>query len=383
MPTTTATPTSASAPLTSRVFNDDLLINQGDLQYAQTQFPEIFPALDHKELRDTFAKYELAANEARSSVRRLGMLAVVSGTVALLSAATEPLWHGVAYEKVLSIGFELCFMAAAVIAGGSLLLGPWRERWLEARFMTERLRQWQFQLLVRKGGEIEALLASPNPAGQQAFEASRKRWFAEFLQEHEGKLEAQFTLLAKDPDDFSSDWLLNPPTPYSATSASLPHVFEAYHRLRFKHQLNYAAHKLSDSKDKPLWEFLKWPVVRQEAAIRGVVSTCFFLALGCSAAVILNGYFDFKPHYAPLLGSATLVIAVVGVAFRTIQEGLGISKDIERYRDYRGKVRRLMFYFENTTDQQKRLDLMEEMELVVVDELRGFLRTHSEAAFLL
>jgi hypothetical protein len=365
-----------------RVFNDDLLTNPGDLKYAESQFPETFQLLDHPELRHTFATYEQTANRARAWVRWLGLLAVASGTIALLSAATEPLWHYLEYEKVLTIIFELCGLLAAIVAGGSLWLGPWRKRWLESRFMTERLRQWHFQLLIRKGSEIEALLGQPTPKSLETFKAQRKKWFDDFLHDFVGKLDSRMDSLANDPD-FSSDWLHQPPTHFSNNCHTLAHVFEVYRRLRFDHQYDYATHKLSESTDRPLWQFLKWPLLRQESAIRGWVSFCFIAALLCSVGVIVNRYFEINPSIAPYLGGTTLAIAIVGVALRTIQEGLGITKDIERYRDYRGKVRRSLLYFDETTDQHKKLRLMEEMELAAVDELRGFLRTHRNAAFVL
>ncbi len=365
-----------------RVFNDDLLTNPGDLEYAKSQFPEAFHLLDHPELRNTFATYEKEANKARAWVRWLGFLAVAFGTIALLSGATEPLWHHLKCEEALTIIFEFCGLGAALVAGGSLWLGPWRKRWLESRFMTERLRQWQFQLLVRKGSEIEALLGQPTAAALEKFKAERKKWFDEFLQDFVGKLDSRMDSLMSDPN-FSSDWLLQPATSFSKNSPALNHVFEVYRRLRFNHQYDYATHKLSESTARPPWQFLKWPLLRQESAIRGGGSFCFIAALLCSVGVIVNRYFEFKPSLTPYLGLATLAIAIVGVALRTIQDGLGITKDIERYRDYRGKVSRSLLCFEQTNDQHKKLQLMEEMELAVVDELRGFLRTHRNAAFTL
>ena len=366
-----------------RIFNDDLLTNSGDLKNAKDQFPEVFPLLDHPELRSVFAEYEKLANKARAWVRWLGLLAVAFGTIALLSAATEPLWHQLKCEKLLTIIFEFCGLGATAVTGGSLLLGPWRNRWMESRFMTERLRQWHFQLLIRKGGEIEALLRQPDAKALEAFEAQRKIWFDDFLHDFVGKIDSRMDSLAKDPD-FSNDWLLQPATCFSNHSPALTHVFEVYRRLRFMHQYDYATHKLSESTDRSFLKFLKWPMLRQESAIQGVVSFCFISTLLLSVVVILNGYFEFiPPSVAPFVGCAVLVLAIVGIAFRTIQDGLGISKDIERYRDYRGKVRRLLFLFEASNDQQKKLRLMEEMEIAVVDELKGFLRTHRDAAFSL
>src|SRR5260221_2878764 len=187
-----------------RIFNDDLLINEGDLQYAKEQFAEVFYILDHPELRAKFREYEAVANKAHRWVQRLGLVAVVCGTVALLSAATEPVWHAVVYKKRWITICEFVGMFAALIAGMSLLLGPWRKRWLEARFMTERLRHWHFQLLIRKGAETEASFSGRNPNRRKVFEEQRRQWFSEFLQEHKGKLDSHVTLLANDPDDCSS-----------------------------------------------------------------------------------------------------------------------------------------------------------------------------------
>jgi hypothetical protein len=375
-------PRSITAPADGRIFNDDLLTNSGDLQYAKQQFPSVFPLLDHSELRNTFARYESVANSARAQVRRLGLFAVVSGAVALLSTATEPLWHQVKYEAVLTIVFELCGLIGAVIAGGSLWLGPWRKRWLESRFMTERLRQWHFQVLLRKGAEIETLLSNPNVKALESFKTERQKWFDDFLHEHEGKLGSRMDSLASDPD-FSGEWLFPIATCFGSNSQALPHLFEAYSRLRFNHQYDYATHLLSEATDRPFWEFLRWPPLRQQAAIQGAVSFCFIAALLCSSVIILNRVFEIRPSLGSYLGIVALVVAVIGVALRTIQAGLGISKDIERYRDYRGKVHRLFSCFKETADQHKRLRMMEELELAAVDELKGFLRTHRDAAFVL
>ena len=365
-----------------RVFNDDLLINPGDLQHARDQFPETFAVLDHPQLRSVFSQYERVANSARLWVRWLGLFAVIAAAIALLSTATEPLWHHVKYQNVITAVFELCGLGGAIIAGGTLWLGPWRQEWLESRFMTERLRQWNFQLLVRRGQEIEALLAQPTGEALQNFQAQRKKWFDDFLHEHEGKLDSRMDSLANDPE-FSGEWLFPNAIKFSENSNALRHLLEAYRRLRFDHQYDYATHMLSESTDCGFWQFLKWPLLQQERIVQGAVSFCFIATLLCSAGIIVNGYFHIRPTLDPYLAIFTLVIAIVGVALRTLQDGLGISKDIERYRDYRGKILRLRACFEETRDQDRKIRMMEELELAAVDELKGFLRTHQHAAFVL
>ena len=165
---------SPSKPLSGdRVFNDDLLTNAGDLKYAADQFPRVFPILDHPELRIAFVRYEQIANKAHLWVHWLGLLAVIFATIALLSAATEPLWAHTRWHDIITIAFEFCGLFAAIVAGGSLWLGPWRKRWLESRFMAERLRQWHFQLMLRKGAEIEALLTQSSPQAAETFKKQR------------------------------------------------------------------------------------------------------------------------------------------------------------------------------------------------------------------
>jgi len=370
----------SKGPSAERKFNDDLLTNIGDLHYAKSQFPRVFALLDHEELRSVFLQYEIKANKAHSYVHRLGLAAVAFAALALLSAATQPLWSTLRYANIGIIVFELFGLLAALVAGTSLWVGPWRRRWLESRFMAERVRQWHFQMLVRKGHEVEVALAD-SASAVDAFRKLRQTWFSDFLHEYGGKLDSRMDSLANDPD-FSADWL-HRPTDFRFSDDIFNDLTEAYRRLRFSHQYDYSTYKLSTSIDDPPWHFLKWPLLRQQSTIQTAVSLCFVTAFLSSIAVILTRYFGLSRDVDVFLSCVTLVIAVLGIAFRTVQEGLAISKDIERYRDYRGKVRRLLLCFEETEDRSKKLRLMEELELAAVDELRGFLRAHREAGFAL
>ena len=81
--------------------------------------------------------------------------------------------------------------------------------------------------------------------------------------------------------------------------------------------------------------------------------------------------------------TGAIVIALIGAALRAIQEGLALEKELERYNDYRGRTSQLYDRFKQRTDTKERLNLMEELELASVDEMRGFLRTHYNARFVL
>ena len=217
------TPPVASTSPHLHTFNDDLLMNDHDLAYARSQWPQIIHVLHNPALREKFAQYEKEANDAREWVRRLGFATVASVTVALLAVATRPLWPHASWTRWPALVIELAGMVAAVVSVGGLWFGRWKHRWLESRLMTE-------QLYVRTGA---------------------------------------------------------------------------------------------------------------------------------------------------------ITIALIGAALRTIDTGLGLDREIERYNDYRGRTSQLCDRFKHAMDAKERLHLMEEMELASVDEMKGFLRTHHNTRFIL
>ena len=373
-------------PVHERVFNNDLLMNDDsargktDLQKAKEQFPEIIHVLDCPALREKFTAYEKEANKARQRVRALGFAAVLSVMVALIAVATKPIWPHTSWTRWLALLIEVSGLVATIVAVSGLWIGDWKRRWLESRLMTERLRQWHFQLLLRRGHEVEASCKNPTAAAE--FEKARAQWLNDFLNAYEGKLDSKLELLANEPTHVET-WLHNPPSHYSCNSPVLRHVFAAYERLRFDHQRDYAIYKLKKSTDKPFWEFLKWPVALQLTALSGASSFCFICALVCSAILVYSHAFGVPDKLEIYVSTGAIVIALIGAALRAVQEGLALDKEIERYNDYRGRTSQLCDRFEHTTDAKERLHLMEELELASVDEMKGFLRTHHNTRFVL
>jgi hypothetical protein len=401
------------------VFNDDLLMTERDLAHATAQFSEIIHVLDYPRLREKFAAYEKEANKARDRVRRFGFIAVFSAMLALLAVATAPLWlespkteatHAVPskndppptkndqptiksdqsapapvqqrtpWTNWVALLIELVGMGAALIAAGGLFLGPWKRRWLESRLMTERLRQWHFQLMVRRGQQIDASVTSPS--AMATFKQERDKWFDDFLMAYEGKQDAQLESLTGEPSQISV-WLHEPASAYGSSSTVLETMFQAYRRLRFDHQYNYAIYKLRKAAHQPLWEFLKWPAFRQLALLSGLASFCFVGALVCAAVLVYAHAFGVPEDTELYVRIGAIALAIIAAALRTIQEGLGLDQEIERYSDYRGRTFQLRDRYIRTIDTRERLHLMAALELAAVDEMAGFLRTHSKATFVL
>jgi hypothetical protein len=244
------------APERDEIFNDDLLMTEEALAYATAQFPQIIHVLDHPQLRDMFAKYEKQANHARDVMRRLGFTTVVFALLALLSVATHPIWSNVSWTRWPALVIEVGGMLAALIAARAMLLGPYKNNWLQSRLMTERLRQWHFQLLVSRGPQIED--SCKGPTAVKDFQKERALWFNAFLIAHEHHLPSQLQTLVESPGYIGSR-LHDPVATYPLKSTVLASVFDAYSRLRFDPQVRYSRWKLRTSIKEPFWQFLKWP----------------------------------------------------------------------------------------------------------------------------
>jgi hypothetical protein len=117
--------------------------------------------------------------------------------------------------------------------------------------------------------------------------------------------------------------------------------------------------------------------------LSGLASACFISALICAAVLVYGHAFGLPENVELYVRTGAVAVALIGAALRTIEGGLAPDKEIERYSDYRARTSQLRDRFKQTKDAKERLHLMEEMELAAVDEIKGFLRTHHHASFLL
>ena len=357
-----------------------------DLEWAREQFPEIIHLLDYERLRDKFKAYNKEADRCRDWLRRLGFGAVISATISLLAVATEPVWPQAAWTPWVALFAELGGIAGLLIAAG--WIWPLKSRWLKARLMTEQIRQWHFQLMVRRATAVEASCQS---GGQGDFVRHRDVWFNDFLKSYEGRQASKLNDLTNE-NAGRETWLHELTSEYSRNSVAFPPLCKAFKRLRFDHQVSYANYKLRTTRTEPLFCFTKWPAVHQMKVLSISAGFCFVCAAMCSIILICsyatevlgNGQNPgFSPTTRHYVRTAAIAIALIGAALRTIQEGLAPDKEIERYEDYKSRTIQLRDRFVEATDFKKRLHLMEEIEHATVDEMKGFLRTHHKATFVL
>ncbi len=368
-------------------FNDDLLLTDEDRKRAADSFPALMYVLDFPSLRELFAAYDEPANLAKKRLRQAGLATIALAVIALLGASTEPLFKN-SDEQVAS---ELmAFFAAAgvlsiIISTLGIFVSNYKTKWLEARLMTERLRQFYFQTLIFHIASI--VRATADRESDEQFAKTRERWFSLFQMEYADHLSGKLEEVLKDEADEQFDLLknctLNSP---EGGGSRLDELFSAYRLLRIERQAQYASDKLrADRLGLPR---------RQVALLSGISLICIVVVFFAHLAISISfasPLFASEPLAAQLLAFArsphvhVLIIwtVVIILAARTFEEGLQPTREIERYTSYRTRLEHLRFRFDKASDPSEKVHIMTDVERLVYQEMRAFFKTSQEARFVL
>lgn len=380
--------------VTEHIFNDDLLANPGDMQWVEQRYSKLLPVLDFPELRQAFLTHDALAIQAHRRVMGWGLLAILCAVIALLAAASEPLWGGQGLlPRAVGTGAELLGLLGAFVGAGGMWLGPSKRDWLLNRLAAEQLRQWHFQFILQRGDLIVPALGG-DESQVHDFRAARACLFEDFRAGLRGKLDSLLTSLLSV--NYEKEKTLVP-------RGSLPHhgytdqdelfvpLAEIYWRLRLRHQLQYVQYKLQTSTEYGWRQFLRWPILIQKEVLGGLGTSCIVMAILVSIAIIIGHVLPMvvgeTPVSAalehPLLNSAAVGLAIVAVAVRTIEDGLGLKPDIERYRHFANELERLLTQWQEAPGLSSRLSVMERCEEACFEELREFLVVHHHTKFAL
>jgi len=367
-----------SGPTPLEKFNDDLLLTDADQILAQERFPEVFHALNFPDLRDIFVRYDAQANRAKHLSRRAGIVAIFLGVVALLGASGTAIYEaslGQWWSR--AIGGISAFLGIASLLVGSIgaLTGQAKQRWLSNRLMTERLRQFQFQMLVCRISEV--LESTGDQTARDRFISKRRAWLTEFMLAHQGHLTAR--LRSTLDDDAENDFLLHLPElrrPSTASERSLLQLFSAYRLLRLEHQLQFANYALRTDE-----AIFSTSCVRQLGILRDVSLGFIFIVFLAHLAVALALAASWRSFPALHLAIIWLVIGILAV--RTVEEGLQPGREVERYAQYRAAILSLLKRFDGAASPSERISVMLETERAAYQEMRGFLKTNYDARYVL
>jgi hypothetical protein len=371
-------------------FNDDLLLADGDRQQVACSFPTLIHVLDFPMLRDLFFRYDVQANRSKKRLRRTGLATIALGVVALFGASTEP-----AIEQFLPVVpsalADTLIILPAVAGLLSIILSTFgvfnsasKKRWLESRLMTERLRQFQFQTLVFHLPTILGCFA--NSEAEDKFYKARDRWFSSFKIEYVDRLPAKLEEVLDD--DTEEQFALHRNDAVENVEGNQPvldELFSAYRLLRIKHQIQYANYKLADDN----FSFPR----KQVSVLSGISLACILLVFVAHFAVSIGFLGNLLPVGSGTDGLALvhsvsihvliIWIVIIALAARTFEEGLQPTREVERYIAYKARLGRLLYHFDEASSLTERLRIMTEVERVVYQEMRGFLKTNHEARFVL
>jgi hypothetical protein len=98
--------------------------------------------------------------------------------------------------------------------------------------------------------------------------------------------------------------------------------------------------------------------------------------------------FTFLKDWLAVVRSApvhVLVIwtVIVALAARAFEEGLQPTRELERYQAYKARLERLLYHFNAASSVAQRVSVMMEVERLIYQDMRAFLKTNYAARFVL
>lgn len=329
-------------------------------------FPRTRDALSDTALLEAFGRAEQLANAGQWQFRLFGRLSLAFGTIALVLLTWKLFLTAVHVHVSNSMLWATEVLAVVSVV---LALGPRftksRAGWLNARFLTEQMRQWHFQSLL--DGHFVSL-ASTDP---EAFAREREDRWARFQQRahaHEGARET-FT----DAEVYES-WHTARPYP-KGDPTILAEVFRAYADLRFDWQKSYFKLKREVFARRDEWT---------EGLARWALFTAVVLAAGKISLLVAPALHAYVSEGTALAVSAFAVtLAIVSAALRVYRSAEGLSAQRELYESKWIRLITLEQSFRSARSSAEKLRVMRDVEVVEVEELREFLRICRRSSYVL
>jgi len=229
--------------------------------------------------------------------------------------------------------------------------------------MTERIRQWHFQLL------LDGSLVAHAKNAPKRFEDERARRWGTLMANApsaEGALNAFI-----DAQDLG----LAHPVTQGDEGAADDETCRAYRDLRFSKQQAYFELKREEFAMKDEWS---------EAVAKWTLFTALLLA-GAQLVLFLIGLSGtaLSHESGTVMSAAALMLVVVSAATRVYRNAIGVTEQRERYESKFVRLVGLRATFEAAPTMRAKREVMRDVELLEVEEMREFLRPMRKASFLL
>jgi len=380
-------------------FNNELFVDDNDRASIRECFPTVWFALYTPALTGRFDEINEHSKREKTRFRIFGSCAVALATLALSLAAFEaiimiPLAEarpGIeAFLKPTAFAAAASGLVGGLIGWGGMGIYRRKRAWLEARLFAERLRQWQWQYVLAHIPEI--VKASQDPEAQRAYVKKRDREFDGFftfyrsglaarLNEHldEGsELAAKFWLDPEFADKFeraASSSSIESIRSDPARAAALDELLRAYGRVRMQGQIDYVCYLLGEG------PFATHPV-KQKQILQALSHTGVVLIAVLHAAVIAGVIFDVAELKSPGVYICTIILALIALALRVVEEGLRPTEEIVRLRNYHNEVVGAQSRF-HSGDEGAMLHSMRTLEEAGARELIDFLQSANTARYVM
>jgi hypothetical protein len=234
------------------------------------------------------------------------------------------------------------------------------------------------------------LRCASQPEFESSFSKVRDVWYAAFMMEHAEHLSGKLKeVLDDDADEQYQLHAADPLEDTPGTAEITNELFAAYRMLRIRHQILYANYKLGgDGFDFPR---------KQISILSGISLLCILFVFFAHFAVSISVVSQWLPQWLPLQAVKEaltylqgtpmhlLIIwtVIVALAARTFEEGLQPVREVERYTAYRAHLGSLIHHFDAASNLNERILLMTQVEQLVYEEMREFLKTNYKAQFVL
>ncbi len=328
-----------------------------------TLFPQLTNLLNNPEIDKEFKTPEAVANRSKLFFNTFGLLSLIFILLVLLIATWRFFLH-----EVSSVSTIYALWISAILGSVSFVLSlfshflfKFQDKWLHNRFITERLRQWNFQQLL--DGAFVALSQTDPPKFQKELTA---RW-----------VKAKFVILEMPGtmNDFlnAEDFELFVKPSVCSDISLAQQILEAYQDLRLDYQARYFSLKKEMVRTIDVWTN---SIAKFSLLIAGL------LAFG-EVILLLSHGVEQESKLSWIMGASALSAALISAAIRVVRSAKAISEENERYTSKWVLLKILSERLRKETDPTRQLECMVETERVCVEELREFIRTFNKSDYLL
>lgn len=340
-----------------------------EAQAKTIQFAFSFP-----ELVQRFQQVDVEAKQTKDSSRRIGYMAIGGVFFAMLIASSRTLWP-LSPDQAEILGLVSAFLGITGTLLGLWNLAPFshRRRWLLKRMQAESLRNFHFAHIAECAGEI--ITASGDAEKVAAYEMRRTNAYERLCERLFGQGNKPFIRLVKLNESVLEGIIEKGDFDLPEKSQAANDLFVTWRKMRLEWQLDYCNAKLSNG------------APGGHATPRRTEVMFSLLAWVSVVAVLILHVFHFTSdfiHFPQNMSDFAIVaIALFALATRAVESGLATEGEVERYEQYRARLKVTVRRFDRAETIPAKIDILQSSEEVSLEEMIAFLKTQSRSQFLL